>query len=175
MRDTAEEMRRRGTPCVVHTSPTYDGVGSSAIRHIAAWLYAEDVGCDWVHPDFNQDNEDLIHQGNKSSLYCHILHRPADFNPMTPITNVTAPRRCASVSWMLYFNFGKVSVPPISSEGKALKQIRVSGPGGGAFAILGIIVLCLVFGLWLRSRTERSPRTVCDACCWTYRELVHGR
>ena len=44
----ASELRRVGSPCLVASTSTSDGAGSSTIRHLATWISAEEMGCDWV-------------------------------------------------------------------------------------------------------------------------------
>lgn len=118
-------MRRRGNPCLVDTLKTFDGVGSSMTRQIAAWLYAAEVGCDWVHPDFDQGNvSTILTQQNTPSVYCHELKRLPGFDRMAPLAESATPRRCVRVSWILYFNLHKVSVPPILPDVK-VEQIEV--------------------------------------------------
>lgn len=122
LRDIADEMRLRGNPCVVATLKTFDGVGSSVTRHIASWLYAAEVGCDWVHPDFNQGNvSKILDEKNTPSLYCHVVQRPPGFDPRAPLESITAPRHCSRVSWILYFNFYKASVPQLPATAKTRK------------------------------------------------------
>lgn len=53
-RDTGAELRRVGSPCLVASNPTSDGAGSSTIRHLATWIYSEQMGCDWVTPDWGK-------------------------------------------------------------------------------------------------------------------------
>ena len=53
-RGTAAELRRNGTPCLATTTATSDGAGSSTIRHLATWIYAEQMGCDWVTPSWGK-------------------------------------------------------------------------------------------------------------------------
>ena len=47
-KQAASELRRVGSPCLVASDPTSDGAGSSTVRHIATWIFAEEMGCDWV-------------------------------------------------------------------------------------------------------------------------------
>lgn len=67
LRDTASEFRRLGNPCLVESELSADGVGSITMRHLAGWMLAEELGCDWVTPDWGAGRLD----GNRSSVYCH--------------------------------------------------------------------------------------------------------
>lgn len=67
LRDTASEFRRRGNPCLVESELSADGVGSTTMRHLAGWMLAEELGCDWITPGWGTGPVD----GNGSSVYCH--------------------------------------------------------------------------------------------------------
>lgn len=44
LRDTASALKRLGTRCVVQTGASTDGAGSTAMRTISAWMFAEALG-----------------------------------------------------------------------------------------------------------------------------------
>lgn len=117
-------LRDRGTPCTVRAGVTVDGVGSSTIRHITAWLYAKEMGCDWVAPDFNQGNVSEILQSDEvSRAYCHRTQYVKGFNAHAPIELGTEERRCARVTWLRFFHMDQLSVLP-SGYGR-LKVVKV--------------------------------------------------
>lgn len=130
LKDVSAVLRRRGTPCTVREEKTLDGTGSSAMRHIAAWLYAKQVGCDWVTPDFNQGDVkalvDSANLDNEETLYCHRTEFVFKFNVSIPLKEGKEARRCASVSWLHYFNMNLHSVPPPPDDGSVVKVIMVS-------------------------------------------------
>ena len=106
-------LRDRGTPCTVREGKTLDGVGSSTIRHIAAWLYAKEVGCDWITPDFNQGNVTAILQDDEAPRpYCHRTEYIKGFNASAPLELGTEERRCARVTWLTFFHMDQLSILP---------------------------------------------------------------
>lgn len=128
LKDLSAVLRRRETPCTVREEKTLDGTGSSAMRHLASWLYAKQVGCDWVTPDFNQgDVKTLVDPANldkEETLYCHRTEFVFKFNVSIPLKEGKEARRCADVSWLHYFNLNQHSVPPL--DGGVVKVITVS-------------------------------------------------
>ncbi|CAM9250414.1 unnamed protein product, partial [Hapterophycus canaliculatus] len=111
-RETAEELRRAGSPCLVASDPTLDGAGSSTIRHFATWIYAEQMGCDWVTPDWGKKRVD---QGNGTAgspvIYCHRTATTMELDSSKPPEEMKAMQRCTVIDWLSYFQFGEPSVP----------------------------------------------------------------
>lgn len=90
----ADEMRQRGTPCLVKTEATSDGAGSSTIRHMATWMYSKEIGCDWVTPDWGTMS--VIGTGqNGTTWYCH--NKKANEETLDSMTaeELHALRRCS--------------------------------------------------------------------------------
>eukprot|EP00903_Cladosiphon_okamuranus_P019865 g18259.t1 len=115
--DTGVELRKQGTPCLVASKPTSDGVGSSTIRHLATWIYSEQMGCDWVTPDWGKRH---VGQGNGTEvMYCHRAATKKDLDPS--MTSWQGMQRCSVVDWLSYFQF---NVPSVAlPEGATLEYV----------------------------------------------------
>lgn len=106
--DTGVELRRAGSPCLVASNPTSDGAGSSTIRHLATWVYAEQMGCDWVTPDWGKAR---VAEGNGTAvMYCHRTATTQELDLSKPAKELQAMRRCSVVDWLSYFQFDVPSV-----------------------------------------------------------------
>eukprot|EP00903_Cladosiphon_okamuranus_P019481 g17914.t1 len=114
--NTGVELRKQGTPCLVASKPTSDGVGSSTIRHLATWIYSEQMGCDWVTPDWGKRH---VGQGNGTEvMYCHRAAAKQDLDPSMTSWQM---QRCSVVDWLSYFQF---NVPSVAlPEGAKLKYV----------------------------------------------------
>lgn len=106
-RRTASELRQVGSPCLVAADPTSDGAGSSTIRHIATWIFAKDMGCDWVTPDWGKTP---VVGGNGTVMYCHRTATNLEMDMSKPIEELQALRRCSVINWLAYFQFDIPSV-----------------------------------------------------------------
>lgn len=120
-RETASELRRAGSPCLVATDGKSDGAGSTTIRHLSAWVFAREMGCDWVTPGWGKKNLD---RGNGTTMYCHRAATAEEMDLSKPTAELQALRRCALVDWLSYFQFGVPSVR--LPEGGNMKIIQVS-------------------------------------------------
>lgn len=120
-RKAASELRRVGSPCLVASEPTSDGAGSSTVRHLATWIFAEEMGCDWVTPDWGKKHVD---GGNGTVVYCHRTATTQEMDLSKPNKELRVLRRCAVIDWLAYFQF---NVPSVSRpiEGK-IKVIQAS-------------------------------------------------
>ena len=107
---SASELRRAGSPCLVASDPTSDGAGSSTIRHFATWIFASEMGCDWVTPDWGKRH---VEGGNGTVVYCHRTATTEEMDFSRPPNELKALRRCSVIDWLAYFQFGvpSVSVP----------------------------------------------------------------
>ena len=124
-REAASEMRRRGSPCLVASDPISDGAGSTIIRHLAAWIFAEEMGCDWVMPDWG---EKLVNGGNGTVMYCHMTATKQEMDLSKSRVKLQSWRRCSVINWVAYFQF---DVPSVSMpEGGAMKIIKARGMYG---------------------------------------------
>lgn len=120
MKEVAVEMRQRGQPCLVQPRVRADGVGSEVTRHLAAWLYAAELGCDFSTPDFGyyDDYGDDQEEGEKGpergTLYCH---PSADEKELESALGGGASvveqnlESCELVNWLHFFNLEVPSVP----------------------------------------------------------------
>lgn len=127
-KETSGEMRRAGKPCLVASDPTADGAGSSTIRHLATWIYAEQMGCDWVTPDWGKKRVD---QGNSTTgapvMYCHRAATTSELDLTKPQEELKFMRRCTVVDWLSYFQFQEPSVP--WPQDQKLRVVQVKGGG----------------------------------------------
>ena len=116
---TASELRRVGSPCLVASGPTPDGAGSSTIRHLATWVFSEEMGCDWVTPDWGRRR---VSGGNGTVMYCHRTSTTQEINRPKTQAEVQASRRCSVIDWLSYFQF---DVPSVSlPEREEIKVIQ---------------------------------------------------
>ncbi|CAM9214294.1 unnamed protein product [Ectocarpus sp. 8 AP-2014] len=107
--DTAEELRRAGSPCLVRTNPHGDGAGSTTIRHLMAWIFSREMGCDWVTPDWGKR---FVGGGNGTAvIYCHQTGTMAEVDNSKTEAERRAMNRCAVIDWLSYFQFDVPSVP----------------------------------------------------------------
>lgn len=127
-RQAAEELRRLGTPCLVEPQHSSDGVGSSWIRHVATWILAEEMGCDWVTPRWSKRPIGEDNSNNGTQLYCHATGTVEEMVPTKPAEELWPLRRCTVANWLAYFHFDVPSVPrPISGT---FKVVQVRGHRG---------------------------------------------
>lgn len=124
---TATELRQRGFPCVVTSVAYEDGAGSSTVRYLATWMFAEEMGCDWVKPELPASR--IGNEG--ASLYCHsttpgvnhmvVAGELTQYPPNTP---------CLLTNWLEYFRFNEHGVS-MSTIGRAktveVRDNRMSG------------------------------------------------
>ncbi|CAM9998318.1 unnamed protein product [Ascophyllum nodosum] len=74
------------------------GVGSTTMKHLATWIFAEELGCDWVTPSWTSFSATTK---NETAAYCHWLTDKASRNRSS-----VQEHPCVSVNWLAYFNFG---------------------------------------------------------------------
>lgn len=130
-RETANELRRVGSPCLVASAPAGDGAGSSTIRHLASWIFADEMGCDWVTPDWGKRH---VEGGNGTVIYCH---QATTAEERTQDLERVRTQRCSVVDWLAYFQFGIPSVDlPEDREVKVI-QVRVTST-----LTRGIVTIC---------------------------------
>lgn len=121
--DTATKLRAAGTPCLAGSIPSRDGVGSSIIKLLASWILAEELGCDWVTPSWENGfarEENSTH----TIMYCHstVFQRHGRTNVVP--AELERSTSCSAVNWTEYFQFGVASVT--LPKGKNIKAIKVS-------------------------------------------------
>lgn len=137
-RQTASELRRVGSPCLVASEPTRDGAGSSTIRHIATWIFAEEMGCDWVTPDWGKK---LVLGGNGTVLYCHRIATLAEMNLAKSINEKQAMRektrsmnQCSIIDFLAYFQF---DVPSVDLPEKGTAEVIQARLWCGLWNLIG--------------------------------------
>lgn len=102
--ETARDMRQQGNPCLVDSFRYPDGVGSSAVRLLATWMFAEEMNCDWITPESPRSTIDE----NGTSLYCHPLmsvvgHAPDSLDQAYDLEN--GSWRCEVTNWLRFFRY----------------------------------------------------------------------
>lgn len=108
--DTASvshRLRSQGGRCFVQLPPMNDGVGSSAIRSIATWVFAEEMGCEWVHTNWG------VRQIDDSGMmrYCHSSVSTDQVEKMTiEERHAMQAEICNMVNWRQVFGFDAHSV-----------------------------------------------------------------
>lgn len=125
MKEVAAKMRDRGQPCVVQTRVRADGVGSEVTRHLAAWLYAVEIGCDWVTPNFGYEDE--AEDGPEGgTLYCHPSAAAEEFDDIPEGVVIEQNlESCELVNWLKFFRFDAPSVPEPEA---AFRNVTVRKP-----------------------------------------------
>ena len=125
VKEIAAEMRQRGQPCVVQPLVRADGIGSEVTRHLAAWLYAAEVGCDFVTPDFGYYDEESEEGPEGGTLYCHasIGEKELESAPEGAFGEEDL-ESCELVNWLRFFNLDKPSVPEPRAT---FRNVTVSG------------------------------------------------
>lgn len=120
--EVAQELRQRGMPCLVQSGAYNDGVGSSAIRHVAAWMFAEEIGCDWVTPNWRKTSVD----GQGTAMYCHSFYTTADLTQIRLGNAVRDPNkvRCMLHNWVAYFGFRSHSVTLPTNRTLKIVEVR---------------------------------------------------
>lgn len=122
-REAASKLRQVGSSCLVAPGTNLDGAGSTTIRHLAAWMFADEMGCDWVTPDWGErkvDRED----GTTGVVYCHRTATAGEMDMSKNAAERQAMRRCSVIDWVSYFQFDVPSVD--QPEGGDLKIIQAS-------------------------------------------------
>lgn len=112
---TAAELRRAGSPCLVAPPPVGDGLGSSTIRHLHAWIFSEQMGCDWATPAWGRG----FQMEDGSTVYCHAVKG----GPSKDREQKQAMNHCSVANWLSYFQFDVPSVAIPRNE--TLKYIEV--------------------------------------------------
>lgn len=95
--NTADDLKQAGVPCLLGSSAAADGVGSSTIRHISTWIFAKEMGCDWVTPSWGRKQ-----LAGGAVRYCHWNVDPSVIGKQ----EAAKDRPCMLVDWLSYFNMG---------------------------------------------------------------------
>ena len=129
---TADELRREEKSCMLtsflnsYSTAHGVGVGSTTMKHLATWIFAEELGCDWVTPSWTSFTATTK---NETAAYCHWLTDKDSRNVSSALE-----KSCVLVNWLAYFNFGVPSTD--LPEGVTLKNVPVS-----VHAALGLIAV----------------------------------
>lgn len=115
---TADELRRNGSPCLLVGSPPNDGMGSTTIRIMYAWIFAEEMGCDWVTPDWGESRAGL---GSGEVKYCHPVV-PKEIWKKLSREDMKPYSRCTTVDLLEFFNF-RVSSFDVPEGGTNMLQV----------------------------------------------------
>lgn len=118
-RDTAVSLRQQGSPCMLSSTPGNDGVGSTAIRFVATWILAEEMGCDWFTTNWASNQ---VQAADGSTRYCHPIVPLEERKSATNSSGVPGLRRCTVVNWLSYFQFDKHAWSPPS--GRSITLIK---------------------------------------------------
>lgn len=104
------------------------------MRHLTTKMFAEEVGCDWLTPEWGTL---AVGDGSGASLYCHSAatyeEQERGFDNTTQEELNAMVRRCSLTNWLEYFNFkmSSVEAPANSSfrivEVKTLKMQQAKG------------------------------------------------
>lgn len=121
--EAGERLRRRGSRCFIELPPLKDGVGSSAIRSIATWMVADEMGCEWVSPVLG--NQHAV-DDKGTTRYCHtsLTTEETQAVALEQMRMVIWPEACTVVNWLQYFGFSAHAVD--LPEDGAVKTIVVS-------------------------------------------------
>ncbi len=140
---TAATLREANSLCMVNSTFTPDGSGSTTIRNLAAWIFSEEMGCDWLTPRWSGK---MIGKGQGAAvLYCHRTATTEEFGiARTEKGHLGAAlgstNRCSVIDWLFYFQF---NVPSVSWDGNGiLKVIKVRFPMQRKTAYTREHVLC---------------------------------
>ena len=120
--EIAVEQRRRGAPCLLQSGKYNDGVGSSSIRDFATWVFAEEMGCDWVQGPVPLKN-------NGTSLYCHTTTANSNFKNLEAgqLPNESGAR-CSLNNWFGFFTYdahvSKLKVDELKRDGR-IERVQV--------------------------------------------------
>lgn len=120
--ELSAELRHRGNPCLVESVNYPDGAGSSAIRNLATWMFAEEMGCDWVLPGSYSANRTVNSDG--SSLYCHKMMTRGRMHPFQDRdSKYNRYWRCEVTNWLKFFHYNAHAAR--STFGGSIQRVKV--------------------------------------------------
>lgn len=115
------QQRRRGLPCQVQFMFVNDGAGSRVMRILAAWILAEEMGCDLIRP---REIPDPSASTAAAPLYCHEMVRSEVDNPRGTSPDDKSAH-CVLVDWLSYFNLHESFAATNLGNGTDVKTLRV--------------------------------------------------
>ena len=93
------------------------------MKLLASWVFAEEMGCDWVTPDWGKRRVALEGEGEGAGgggggngtasavvVYCHTTATFEELESLALSSDVQDRHRCAVVDWLAYFRFDVPSV-----------------------------------------------------------------
>lgn len=110
---TGLDLRQAGSPCGVKSTFATDGVGSTTIRNLATWIFAEEMGCDWITP--RGSGRTIVEGNTTTTLYCHRIDTKEEYNvarkDMAKFrASLRMTNHCSVVDWLSYFQFDASAV-----------------------------------------------------------------
>ena len=123
--ETSAELRRQGRPCLVESVRYPDGAGSSAVRYLATWMFAAEMGCDWVMP--SEPGSTVDDGSDESSLYCHKMMVRGRMHPKDE-DGIGDSRfwHCEVTNWLQFFHYDAHAVNASRSGVTKSIQVRAS-------------------------------------------------
>lgn len=110
--DISDRLRQRGTPCYVEPVELLDGIGSRSMRLLAAWVYAEEMGCKYLLP---KGNRGVSGARIDDTMYCH----------RSQYMESGESDRCVAFDWVGYFNLS-AHISSLPNDGGETTRINVS-------------------------------------------------
>lgn len=120
-RQAAQRLRLDGSPCLVASTPSPGGAGSYMIQQLGAWIFAEQIGCDLVSPDWRSR---LLAPGeDTAALYCHTVATTRETEQALLRRQADDIRHCTMISWPEYF---QLDIPSVElPERRSFRVIEV--------------------------------------------------
>lgn len=111
---TSDRLRQQGTPCYVSSPISTDGAGSTSMRHVASMAYADEMGCDYLFPEWYRPGTDGV-------PYCHSVKYIKGGVKSLEGEGV----HCAAVDWIKFFGFyNHMSALPNDEEQSSIINVR---------------------------------------------------
>lgn len=151
------EQRLRGLPCQVQFMFVNDGAGSRAMRILAAWVMAAEMGCDLIRPD---QIPDPSASAGGPPLYCHEMVRSEVENPRGTSPDDKSAH-CVLVDWLSYFNLHESFAKTNVTNDARTKILRVGALRGiQSYTHCGFKPLFQVYALYSCHCPRRRPTDV---------------
>lgn len=120
-RRAAVRLRMDGSPCLVASTPSPGGAGSYMIQQLGAWIFAEQMGCDLVSPDWR--SRQLAPGEDSAALYCHTVATTRETQQALLRRKANDIRHCTMINWPEYF---KLDIPSVElPERRTFRVIEV--------------------------------------------------
>lgn len=97
---TATELRQQGWPLMAESYAFSDGLGSTTLRHLVTWMFAEEMGCDWIKPRLLEKQK----SDDGTDLYCHSTVAKLNHEiRVGPLSDYPSDTPCLVTNWPVYF------------------------------------------------------------------------